>query len=290
MSVTLDFHTHGKITGSFPFCEDNFYKTVAEAKFNGIDSLALTEHNRARNFEQAFEFLAANYDYTGEYYKVDGIRVYTGTEVTTTEKYDILFVGRREAVFELRSGIMRESGGKHVLGTPALLGLREFEDMAVILAHPFRGHDKSDILTNFSGLWERIDALEYNASDLCGSGFKAMEKMGKVGKIEKMEKDVCGRAPSELFDDGVRGMMAKVDELAGEVGLPVIGGSDSHHYLKIGSIATVLKGNAESAADIKAQIRDRNFEVRLSGDMRVKGMAHGLVKKLIKQAAGNQKL
>ena len=100
--MIIDFHVHGKITSGFPFDEEKFLLTIKEAKENGLDSLAITEHCGSNNFLEGYEFLNSNYNHIGDYYDIDGFKVFYGMEVTTKQDLDILFIGKTELILELR--------------------------------------------------------------------------------------------------------------------------------------------------------------------------------------------
>lgn len=104
--MNIDFHMHGKIKKKFPFDKDNFINCINEAKNYGIDALTLTEHCHSKNFEESYDYLKNNYEYINEcYYEIDGIKLFTGIEVTTTIDLDFIFIGNRTDINNFKNEI-----------------------------------------------------------------------------------------------------------------------------------------------------------------------------------------
>jgi len=206
--MKIDFHIHSKITGGYPFCPKHFVKMINEAKSAGLDAIAIMEHLYADNFEDAYLYLKDNFPYqAGDYYLVEGLKVFVGVEVGTIPlpKLDFVCIGNRDKVLKLRQSLLPYLEGKYA-DINKLFQSEYINDMLVVLAHPFRKDPNPPNLP--PQVLKRIDALEKNVRDTVfvdGNGFKIAALAQKFNK-------------------------------------PVVGGSDTHHYLQTGSIATVFDG------------------------------------------------
>lgn len=245
--MKIDFHTHGKLSSKFPFDSEEFINKINEAKSEGMDSLVLTEHCHADNFVEAYEFLNNNYSYINDYYDIGGFKIFTGIEVTTNEKLDILIIGNREYIIELRNKVENIKAEQEFINIIDLFNILDSNNL-IIIAHPFRKHaifptiDKSII--------EKIDAIELNAKD--------------------------------LYTNGINSMKDKVFSLAEELNVPITGGSDSHYFIQIGSIKNNFNVECNFVEEIKEQIRKNNFTVEISDNLGIRVKSSEIIKKLIK--------
>ena len=246
--MVIDFHVHGKITSNFPFDKDGFLEKVNEAKREGMDSLALTEHSNALNFIEAYNFLKNNFEYLNDYYNVNGVKVFTGVEITTNEKLDILFIGNREKILDFNQKILNIKGEQEFICINNLFDIVNQEELLVILAHPFRKHEKFPEIDR--NIFEKIDAVEFNARDL-------------------YEKDIDN-------------MKEKVKELSKKLNIPITGGSDSHYFLQIGSIKNVFDKDCNTITELKEQIKLNNYKVIISEELTIRVRASKIIKKIIK--------
>lgn len=245
--MKIDFHTHGKITSTFPFDEESFKQKIEEAKNTGIDSLALTEHAHAKYFLEAYQFLEKNYEYKQDYYLVEGIKVFTGIEITTYEDLDILCIGRREEVIKLYYKIL-EAPKQEFLKIDGLFLLLDNKKLLIIMAHPYRNHKEFPQISK--EIFNKLDSIEWNAKD--------------------------------LYKQGIEEMKEKVSRLAEQVALPITGGSDSHYFLQIGSIKNKFNADCETISELKQQIKQRNFVVEISQELSLRVRSSTIIKKLIK--------
>ena len=233
--MKIDFHVHGTITCKYlyHFDEEEFVKKINEAKKEKMDAFALTEHCHSECFPEAYNFLNKNYEYKNDYYEVDGIKVFVGIEITTIEELDILVIGKKEYIEELRYEVEKAKEDQKYIGIERLFKICDTENNLIILAHPYRRHDEFPEISEF--VLRKIDAIEYNAKDLYKKG------------IEK-NKHI-------------------VSKLAQNISKPITGGSDSHHHLQIGSIMNNLKKDINKVIEIKKEIRKDNYIVEISENL-----------------------
>lgn len=244
--MTIDFHIHSKLTKRFPFRVENFNHYIEEAKNENINCIAFTEHCHANNFEEAYQYLENNYKYENGYYLVNGIKVFIGIEITTSMKLDILFVGNKKDVFRLRDLVMDHKKENDFIDIRILFEVYDLSNMLVILAHPYRRYDEFPKLPDF--VLDKIDAMEYNASD--------------------------------LYDKGIEIMKGKIEMLSQKVNIPAIAGSDSHYFLQLGSVKTIIQDEIYDMKEIKRQIRQRKFRIEISDNLALKVRASKIIKEL----------
>ena len=123
-------------------------------------------------------------------------------EVTTLQKLDIIIIGVPLDIISLKEKITEKYNYEEFIDINKLFELIEKDRYLVILAHPYRKHEKFPELSNT--IWEKIDATEYNATDLYKNGIEEMQE--KVLKLAKINN------------------------------IPIICGSDTHHYIQISSV------------------------------------------------------
>lgn len=247
--MKIDFHVHGKISGSFPFDTEKFLVTINEAKEAGLDSIALTEHCHANNFFEGYNFLNNNYELKGEYYNVDDFKVFYGMEVTTAQELDIIIIGKPMDIIELRNQISKNFDFKKFIDINELFEKVNENKFLIILAHPYRKHDQFPDIKN--NVFQKIDAIEFNATD--------------------------------LYDKGIEEMKNKVSKLANKFDIPVVCGSDTHYFIQMSSIKNILKKDCITVKEIKEEIKLKNYKTELSPDLKVRVKSAKIIKKLIKE-------
>lgn len=245
--MVIDFHVHGKIKNSFPFDKEKFLLTINEAKEGGLDSLAVTEHCHANNFLEGYEFLQENYELIGDYYNVDGFKVFYGMEVGTEQNLDILIIGKPQLIIDLREKIIDNLDGKKFIDINDLFKLPISDELLVILAHPYRKHEEFPQLAN--NIINRIDATEFNARD--------------------------------LYKYGIEDMKSKVSNLAKKLNLPIVCGSDTHYFIQMSSIKNIFDKDCKSVKEIKEEIKLNSYKIELSPELKIRVKSATIIKKLI---------
>ncbi len=245
--MIIDFHVHGKIKKKYNFDKDSFLLTIEEAKSEGLDSLAITEHCHSNNFFEGYEFLNENYQLLKDYYDVNGFKVFYGMEITTEQELDILVIANPNLIIKLREEIMEHLNNKEFINIKDLFKISNVDKALIILAHPYRDHVEIPNLDD--EIINKIDAIELNATDLYKNG------------IDKMTKKVL--------------ILSKV------LNLPVVYGSDTHYYIQMGSIKNIFKVNPETIKDIKESIKTREYYAEISSNLIIRVKSAAIIKKLI---------
>ncbi|MDQ6422182.1 PHP domain-containing protein [Paenibacillus sp. LHD-117] len=249
MTMNIDLHTHGKLSKKTEFSLDYFLSMVREAKDNRLDAVALTEHFNTRNFFDMLDQLDASFDYQGDYYLVEGLKVFSGMEIDVRDRGHILMIGNRELIRSLRFGLEDHVEKDRFIPLAELLDRTEGMPLLRIGAHPKR--ESTPLTHHAPELLRRLDSFDVNAKDLYEYG---------------------------------NGMADEVRELASALGLPVTAGSDSHQPLQFGSVINRLHERCETAEELRALIRAGRYSLDISPCLDVKVKAAQMMKELLKQS------
>ena len=245
--MKIDFHVHGKITSDFPFDKEKFLLTIKEAKENGLDGIAITEHCGCKNFLAGYEFLKSNYSRIEDYYNIDGFKVFYGMEVTTKQDLDILIIGKPELILELRNKICINLNEKEYIDINDLFEFEISNELLVILAHPYREHTMLPEFKN--SVVDRLDAVELNSKD--------------------------------LYKFGMDIMYYKVNQLANQLSLPITSGSDTHYFIQVSTAKNIFNKSFNTVKEIKEEIKKGNYKIEFSSDLNVRVKSAIIIKKLI---------
>lgn len=247
--MTIDLHTHGKLSKKTEFSLDYFTAMAIEAKSNGLDAIALTEHFNTRNFYDMMDVLDASFEYRGDYYVVEGIRVFSGMEIDVRDRGHILAIGNRELIRSLRRDLDHHVEKDQFISFNELLDHTDGAPFLRIGAHPKRA--STPLTQHPPELLRRLDSLDVNAKDLYEFGLD---------------------------------MEGEVRELALGLGLPVTAGSDSHQPLQFGSVTNTLTETCETAVELRTLIREHRCSIGISPCLAVKVRAAQMMKELLKQS------
>ncbi|WP_164462148.1 PHP-associated domain-containing protein [Bacillus sp. FJAT-42376] len=242
--MKIDFHVHAKIGKKVPFSLKDFVKMMEEAKWNGLDAIALTEHFNAKDYVQIYQTLDRHYSYQSTYYDVSGIKVFPGMEVDIAEGGHILLIGSRSDIIRMTKRLERYKHKDHFIPFDQLMSFHGMENMLKIGAHPFR--EKNPLTALTENQLSQLDAFEWNAKDALKQG------MGLRPKLEKM---------------------ASFHEKA------VTAGSDTHHYSQIGAVYNHFEGSFQTVKQLKEKISKHEFDIRKSPFLPIKIQAAKVLKK-----------
>ncbi|UOQ46695.1 PHP domain-containing protein [Gracilibacillus caseinilyticus] len=248
--MIIDFHSHVKISKKSTFMPDYFREMMAEAKQNGLTALALTEHFNTSRFMDIYHFLDANYTYVNGYYEVDGLKLFPGVEVDVCETGHILLIGSRANVIAVREQLTGNLTKEQFIAFDQLMDLADQYDLLKIGGHPYR--DSTPLARNVSrSQLQRLDALDLNGKDLYAKGVDACKE--------------------------------ELQQLADEILLPIVGGSDTHQFLQYGSILNHFSVDCETSEQLKHAIQKGQYQVQISEQLPLKVKSATLVKKYMKK-------
>jgi flagellar biosynthesis/type III secretory pathway ATPase len=89
-----------------------------------------------------------------------------------------------------------------------------------------------------------------------------------------------------MYKQGADACRSKVEEFAASLGLPVVGGSDTHQCLQYGSVINRLKQTCETAAELKEAVAAGAYTMEISPCLDTKVKSSVMMKKLLKQMLG----
>ncbi|AOZ92958.1 PHP-associated domain-containing protein [Paenibacillus crassostreae] len=227
--MRIDLHTHAKWSKNTDFSYEYFRNMMQVAYKNQLDAIALTEHFNTRQFGDIYDTLDRHYQYEKDYYMVEGVKVFPGMEVDVQENGHILLIGARENIITVRSKLENHTTEGHYIEMAHLLDLSDEHSCLSIGAHPFRelnplSHVKPELLT-------RLNAFDLNGRDLHHVG-------------QQMEE--------------------KVNRLAELIGLPVVGGSDTHQLLQFGSVYNQFEQDCDTIDQLRDAIRLGTYKYQIS--------------------------
>ena len=231
--MKIDFHTHGKLSKKVEFSLEYFIDMVNAAKENGLDGFALTEHFNTHRFSDVYDTLDKEFPYVEQYYEVNGVKVFPGMEVDIRETGHILMIGSREDIRGLRSKLDTYTEKDHFIPFAELLEEASKFNLLKIGAHPFR--ETTPLHQIDDNLLKQLDAFDLNGKD--------------------------------LHEQGVDANAEKVYPFAKELGLPVVGGSDTHQSLQYGSVVNILESECSNVNEIKELITTGRYKIEISSDL-----------------------
>jgi predicted metal-dependent phosphoesterase TrpH len=196
----IDTHTHPKISKHFRFDPDSVTRMRRMAERVGLDAIALTEHFHGTDFWAIHEHLERTYPTEGGVFWADGLALIPGAEINIREGAHVIVLGEVAELRRLDRAFPEALSDRYEPTFREFLDVTEYFDVARIGAHMFRPCKE---LGKFrTDDLRRLDALEVNGKDF---GTEVMLL-------------VQARA----------------------LGLPIVGGSDAHHWLQLGVRHTLV--------------------------------------------------
>lgn len=224
--MKIDFHVHAALSKETEFDLSLFHRTLKWARDYGLDALALTDHLDSSNFDRVHRALDREFEYVGPHYVVGGLRLLPGLEFGASEGPHLLAVSDRDSILAYRDRLRRLVGRTGSCSTREFLDSQEGLEMISIVAHPFRG--KRHIFRVDPDLYRRFDAIGLNARDLYFRGVE-VRKLTQVFSFTHQ--------------------------------IPILAGSDSHHYFQLGSVYNRFYPGFDSLTDLKSLIADGAYTI-----------------------------
>lgn len=245
----IDFHTHGKLAKKLPFSTEYTDWLFDQAKKAGLDALCLTEHFNTLQFDEIYRYLERISVKEGDSMVLEnGLRIFAGMETDIAEGGHILSIGCTEEILELNHRLKpyREKG--KFLPFRKLMQL--FSDYQVIIggAHPFRAGGHIPELSPEELI--HLDFLDLNGKDVA------------VSREETTQKTYA---------------------LAERLGVPVVGGSDTHQALQYGCIRTRMYRESETVSMLFQDMREQKYEILISDTAAEQVQNAALLKRTLKE-------
>src|SRR3989475_8287729 len=200
----------------FKFDPVSVERMVRMARRVGLDGLALTEHVDAPAFWALHNHSERTYPLGGGVFWADGLALIPGAEINIREGAHIIVLGDVAGLRRLDRAFAEPLSHRYEPTFREFLDVSEYFEVALIGAHMFR--PKKELGKFRIDDLRRLHALEINGKDF---GTEVMLL-------------VQARA----------------------LGLPIVGGSDAHHWLQLGVRHTLVHTDELTLPAIKKSIRE----------------------------------
>jgi PHP-associated len=212
----IDTHSHPKISKHFTFDPESVVRMVGMARRMGLDAVALTEHFHAREYWQIAQHLEATYRAEGGVFWAGALALIPGAEVNIREGAHVITLGEVSELRRLDRAFAHRLSDGYEPSLREYLDVTDDFDVARIGAHMFR---RGKELGKFSPVdLRRLHALEINGKDF-GTEIMLLTQ-------------------------------------ARALGLPIVGGSDAHHWLQLGVRHTLVHTDEVSMAAVLKAIKE----------------------------------
>jgi hypothetical protein len=196
----IDTHTHPKISKHFAFDPRALGRMVGRARRVGLHAVCLTEHFHARGYWEIPRHLEASYPCERGVFWAGDVGLVPGAEVNIREGAHVIVLGEVGELRRLDAAFPQRLSDRYEPTLREFLDVTDDFEVARLGAHMFR---RAKELGKFAvGDLRRLHALEVNGKDF---GTEVMLL-------------VQARA----------------------LGLPIVGGSDAHHWLQVGVRHTLV--------------------------------------------------
>lgn len=213
--LKVDTHTHPTMSKMLELEPAGIGRMVRMGKRVGLDAMALTEHLHARTYWSVYDHLCHAYRAHRGLFWSDSLALVPGGEINIREGCHIVVLGEVSELRRLDLAFPRPLSSGYEPSLAELLDASADYDLVRIGAHMFR--PEKELAKVKDEDLRRLDALEVN------------------GKDHGTEISLVWRAR--------------------ELGLPVVAGSDAHHWLQVGVRHTVMEVPETSMAGVLAAIR-----------------------------------
>ena len=196
----VDTHSHPKISKHFEFSPTAVDRMVRQGRRVGLDALALTEHFHATRYWDVYTHLEATYPAEHGVFRAPGLTLIPGAEVNIREGAHVIVLAETAELRRLDDAFPTRLSERYEPTLREFLDVTDDFDVVRIGAHMFR---RCKELGKFAAVdLRRLHALEINGKDF---GTEIM-------------------------------LLAQARAL----GLPIVAGSDAHHWLQIGVRHTLV--------------------------------------------------
>jgi hypothetical protein len=246
--MRIDFHSHVKISKKSAFHPHYFEQMIEEAEINGLDAICLTEHFNTIRFFDVYDYLDEHYQYVNDYYDVNGFKVFPGMEVDVKEGGHTLVIGQREVIRSIRKQLEPYTVKGHFIGIDQLNNWVKVNDCLFIGAHFYRESTPLVHLTDQQ--LQYFDALDLNGKDLYSYDMVSYQQ--------------------------------KLTDVANRLDLPIVGGSDTHHFLQYGVIYNTVSDVVTIEA-LKEAVMNHFVDVTIDPSLSVRVKAATIAKQYLKR-------
>jgi hypothetical protein len=245
--LKADFHFHTCLFKVNSFDIDFFRQSAARAREEGLGAIVITDHHDTARFENIYGTLDRHFPYNGHYYLAEGVRYYPGIEVAIHEGPHLLVSAPREAILVFYERLRPHLLAKTYPTLDEFFAFQEGLGALNIFAHPLRDRHEFHLVP--AERLARFDALDQNGKDL-----------HRLGLDHR----------------------ARIEQLGRDHHLPVLAGSDTHHFLMAGCVYTDFHRPFETIADLRRLIQAGEYTVTVRPDLEARVEAALAMKKAMK--------
>jgi len=212
----IDTHNHPKISKHFAFDARSIRRIVQFAPRVGLDGVALTEHFHARGYWDIYQHLDATYPLERGLYRAGAVALIPGAEINIREGAHIIVLAEPAELRRLDQAFPERLSHGYEPALREFLDVTDDFDLVRIGAHMFR---RTKELGKFFPVdLRRLHALEVNGKDF--------------------------------------GTELMLTVQARALGLPIVGGSDAHHWLQMGVRHTLVHTDELTITAVLKAVRE----------------------------------
>lgn len=250
--MRIDLHTHCKWSKHSEL-SPQYLKDMLTHASRHLDVMALTEHFDTLQFERIYDELEQLADYENGHFTYKGLVILPGIEVDVAEGGHIIVIGELAVIRKLSRTLNQHREPSRFITLEQLLSTTRSLNCVCIGAHPFREENRLSHVAY--ELLRQLDGIDLNGRDLYKYGLD-MERRLKI--------------------------------LAQQLELPIIAGSDTHHYEQYGSVVSETEGTVRNTAELRQLLQTGSWCNRIAEDYAAKVQRAEQQQKLIKQAGDYQ--
>ena len=246
--MNIDFHTHGRLSKKLSFDREYTDALFQCAKKSGLDAVCLTEHFNTVEFTVIYDYMCQYYEQQGDTFLYQGLRIYPGMEIDVLERGHTLFLGNYKEIVEFNQQLELYKEKGKFLPLEQLLKMAQPYEFIKGIAHPYR--EGCRLTEGLDELLKQFDFIDLNGKDVA------------------------------IYGDVMR---TKVKQLANELKLSVVGGSDTHQALQYGSLYTMMNEEISTIRKLKQEINAGNYELYINPEISYRVKAAGALKRTLKE-------
>jgi len=246
--MKIDFHTHSKLGKKLPFSPQYTEWHLRQAKLAGLDAICITEHYNGIEMESTFDYIQANMERVGDAFVTgDGLTIFMGLEIDALEGGHFLSVGSVCDIKDIYEKLQPFLQKKEHPTFSQLVDIVKPFPVLFGVSHPFR--DSNNIRHLQANELRKLDFLELNGKD------SALD-MGNQNKVEN---------------------------LAAEVGLPILAGSDTHQSHQFGCICNQFNKTLTTIEELRHAINSNTYTIVHGENTTVQVQTAKLIKSALKE-------
>ena len=246
--MKIDFHTHSKLGKKLPFSPQYTEWHFRQAKLAGLDAICITEHYNGIEMESTFDYIQANMERVGDAFVTgDGLTIFMGLEIDALEGGHFLSVGSVCDIKDIYEKLQPFLQKKEHPTFSQLVDIVKPFPVLFGVSHPFR--DSNNIRHLQANELRKLDFLELNGKD------------------------------SALDMDNQN----KVENLAAEVGLPILAGSDTHQSHQFGCICNQFNKTLTTIEELRHAINSNTYTIVHGENTTVQVQTAKLIKSALKE-------